>query len=142
MFNLLRRLGRRFSNYQFWLYCNLLRPVFLSVEAIEQYFRGNFSHAVQRLAHGGQRWRVEHCRLNVVEADHRDIFGDAQSRFANRANRANGRCVVIGKQCGEGVLTLQQHFGVGIAKSGAGLLACQLDGQLRTNCDSQFTSNF
>ena len=96
------RLACGFSYHQFGL--DRMSVVQLGhgpVNALEQNFRRRASHFAQRLAHRGQARLLIGGTLDVVEADNGNIFGDATSRLAQRANRSHGGDIVEREESGE-----------------------------------------
>ena len=59
-----------------------------------RHLRSALAHFKERLADGGERRRVIGRGLDVVEADHRDVFGHAEAGVFQGANGANGGDVV------------------------------------------------
>src|SRR5476649_802592 len=66
---------------------------------------------LHRLAHGGERRDRETGGYDVVEADHRAVFGDSQPGTGQTANRPEGRHVVERHQGRELLLVLQKLVG-------------------------------
>src|SRR5579883_1874590 len=78
-----------FPNDQFGLDGDLARLQLLGLNAFKKSLGGDSAHPDQGLAHGGQAGGVVGRDLNVVEAHHRDIAGNAQALFLKGPDRAD-----------------------------------------------------
>src|ERR1700676_211497 len=109
---------------------------------VDDRLRRDSSHALKRLPDRGQVGVVEGRGGNVVEAHDRDVLRHAQAGFSEGPNRADCGDVVVGKQCGEGLLTGEQLLGERIAEMRGGNGTLYLDDQLRANADAQLGGGF
>ena len=66
------------------------------------------THRFHGLANGSERRSAESRRGHIVEADHGAVLRHPQTRFAQRADGAEGGHIVEGQQSGELVLLLDQ----------------------------------
>src|SRR5215467_3417095 len=81
---------------------------------------GGGAHGFHRLADRGQRWGVDCRGRNVVKADYRALFGDADAGFVQCSDRAEGAHVVESEKGGERALGTEQVFGEFVAHFEAG----------------------
>src|ERR1019366_2119943 len=102
-------LTSRFANHQLGLDRNLLWMVHaVTSDAPQNGLGGNLSHLAQGLPHGGEPWVLERGALDVVEADHRDVFRHPQFLFPQGADSANCGNVIERKYRREGLVSCQQ----------------------------------
>ena len=101
---------RGFANDQLWFDGYLRRVFLLAFHPVKQALGRNFSHAFQRLAHGGQTGSVKSRPGNVIEAHDRDVLGNTQSLLLQGTDGADGGDVVVSKQGREGFSARQQLF--------------------------------
>src|SRR5271155_2806719 len=94
---------------------------------------GNLSHLAQGLPHGGEPGVLEGSTLDVVEADHGDVFRDPQLLFPQSANGTDRRNVIEREYRREGLVLCQQPASHLVTQIGGGYVSLQLGGQLRVN---------
>jgi hypothetical protein len=95
------------------------------------------AHAAQGLMNGGERRVVGGGGQHIVKADHRNVLGNAQRRFAQGENGSNSGQVVESEDSGEGPPGLEQLPGDLKSRAGARLKALQLHHELRIDGDNQ-----
>src|SRR6202034_3598361 len=81
------------------------------VDSIHHNSHRGRSHRFHRLADGGERGCVQCRGGDVIEADHRALFGHSHARLVQSADCAKGAQVVEGQQRREGTLLPNQLFG-------------------------------
>src|SRR5579863_4982688 len=69
------------------------------------------THVSHGLAHGGEWRSAEPGCGDIVEADYRAMFGDAQSGRGQGADGTEGGDIVECEQCGERTLLLDEGMG-------------------------------
>src|SRR5262245_40347896 len=87
----------------------------VAFDAIEEQSGGVAPLLRGRLVNGGQRRRSISRERNVVEADDRQIFGNAQVRVPDGPDGAHGREIVTREDGGRALLEREQFLHPGIA---------------------------
>src|SRR5215469_4075834 len=95
--------GGGLANDQFRLNQDFRLVGVASLDPIEQGFRSDLPHALERLLDGGQTRLAETGVGDVVESDDRNILGDAQPGILKQTHRADGGNVVESKERCEGL---------------------------------------
>src|SRR5579863_1470559 len=81
------------------------------LDALEHNPDGLGTHVSHGLAHGGEGRSVERRGGDVVEADYRAMFGDAESGGSEGADGAEGGHIVECEECGELALLPDEGLG-------------------------------
>src|SRR5580692_9414714 len=81
-----RNRSSRFTDYQFRFDRDRGRVIVLSVDSLQQSFRGHLPHADKRLANSGERGNVKGRARNVIKAVDRYILRNSQTMLQQRAN--------------------------------------------------------
>lgn len=84
------------------------------IEDVQQGLHGHASHLPHWLPDGGERWLEILGEVQVVKADHRQIFGNGKAAGTDLPHGAEGRHVVIAEHCG-GPLGQREQLGHGLA---------------------------
>lgn len=111
-------------------------------DEVDECLGGDLSHALERLTDGRQPWAIKSSSGDVVEAHHRNVFGDAQAGFAQRPNGTDRGNVVVSEQRGERLLASEELLGAGVAELRRGKGGVDLNGELRTYANTKFGSDF
>src|SRR5208337_845104 len=109
-------------------------------DAVNERLGGHGADLTHRLADSYEAGQMKGRFANVVETDHRDVLGHAQSGFPDSAYSANRRNVVVSEKRGEGNLARQQHFGGFVSLLRRGIIAVQLGHQFGPHFDPQLAS--
>src|SRR5215472_2308128 len=117
----------------------LFRIVLESLHALQQNPRRRFAHVAQRLTNRRQPRSVIRRHLNIVKSNHRHVFRDAQIRVPQRANRSNRRDIIKRHNRRKSPPLLKQLLHHGIAQLRGSQVALQLNRQVRTNFQPQFS---
>src|SRR6266851_1683157 len=104
---------------------------------VDDGLRGDLTHFHKWLPYRGQSGIGVCCAGNIVEADNGNVFRDTQARFVERPDRADGRNVVVSKECCEGMFPCQEFLGEGISNGGRRIDALELDGQFGANANAE-----
>src|SRR5260370_18521130 len=108
-------------------YCGYVFPA--PFNEIDNSLRRYLPHLDQWLAHRCESGIGVRRAGNIVEADHGNVFRNAEARFVDRPNRADRGDVVVSKKCCEGMLPRQELLGEGIPNDGGRTDAISVDGQ-------------
>src|SRR5208337_448169 len=129
------------ADHQFRQNCIVAGNVCLPANPLQQDARSRDAHLIKRLAYGRDAGVVEGCALNVVEAYHRNVFGNTQSDFSNGPDGSNGRDVVVADQGGETDLAVKQITDRLISQLRRGNTRLELQGQFGPHGDVHFCSH-
>src|SRR5271167_3782169 len=102
-----RDLGRdcgRFSDHEFRIDQDAAYVPVAAFDAVNERLGGHGADLTHRLADSCEAGQMKGRFANVVETDHRDVLGHAQSGFPDSAYSANRRNVVVSEKRGEGNL--------------------------------------
>src|ERR1700720_4987351 len=138
----LRSAPCRSADDQFRLNRNFRNVFGFAFNKVDERLGGDLPHAFERLSNRGQARVVEGGRRDVVEAQHRHIFGNPQTRFLKGPDGANCGNIVVSEECSEGLLACQELFREGVTELGRGGCAVNLNSKLRANAKTKFTSGF
>lgn len=96
--------------------------------AVKEGACGKLAHLTQGLANGGEAGMLEGGALNVVESDHGNVFGHAETGFAKGADGADSGDVIEGEERGEQLAGRKQLAGDFIAERRRSAIVGKLGG--------------
>ena len=107
-------------------------------DALQEGFGGYNAHLAKRLPNRCEARIVEGRALNIIPADHGDIFRDTTARFAKSLDRAHGGDIVERKQCRELWTGFEKFSSDPVADFGRRRIAIELDREFFFDDDSEF----
>src|SRR5882762_1788432 len=120
-----------------------LRNVFIArFDEIDNGLRRDLPHLDQWLPHRCESRIGVRRAGNIIEADHGNVFRNAEARFVDRPNRADRGNVVVSEKCRKGMLPRQELLGEGITNGRGRIDAFELRGQFGTNANFELLGYF
>jgi len=80
--------------------------------------------------------------LNIIEADHRNIFRNLYAGFLKREDGPDSRDIIVRDQRSKRMLAREQFLGVRVTKIRRRVRSLELNNQLGSHSDAQFRSYF
>ncbi len=106
-------------------------------DTAQESFGGRSPHYAERLAHGGQRWILIGCALNVIKTDDGNVLWHTQPGLAKRTNGSDGRNVVKSEKSGKCFVRCQQLSGGFVSEIGRWRVSFELRSKRWGSAESQ-----